>query len=98
MPQLELELAKPANEMRSSLFASVESHLIGYAAEESRRTGNSIGLEEFRFTLTAVLEFLCVMQVSSSTPGMALATRSTWWRTSLLIYFFQKSERETSII
>ena len=28
------------------------------------------------------------MQVSSSTPGMALATRSTWWRTSFLMSFF----------
>ena len=38
--------------------------------------------------IIAVLEFLCVMQVGFSTPGMALATRSNWWRTSFLMSFF----------
>lgn len=45
---MDLEMAKPAREMRSGLFASVESHLIGYAAEESRRTGQMVELSAFR--------------------------------------------------
>ena len=39
-------------------------------------------------TFIAVLEFLSVMQVSFSTPGMALATRTNWWWTSFLMSFF----------
>jgi hypothetical protein len=48
---LDHEMAKPAHEMRSGLFASVESHLIGYAAEESRLTGKTVDLAEFRRSL-----------------------------------------------
>jgi len=50
---LDLEMAKPAREMRSSLHASVESHLIGYAAEESRRTGKTVELASYREKLSA---------------------------------------------
>lgn len=45
---LDRELAKPAREMRSGLHASVESHMMGFAAEEARRTGKVIDLAEFR--------------------------------------------------
>jgi len=45
---LDGEFAKPAREMRSSLFASVESHIIGYAAEESRLSRQSVDLAAFR--------------------------------------------------
>jgi predicted dehydrogenase len=48
---LDTEFAKPARQMRSSLFASVESHIIGYAAEQSRLTGQTIGLADYRATL-----------------------------------------------
>jgi len=40
--------AMPAREMRSGLFASVESHLIGCAAEESRRTACTVELTSYR--------------------------------------------------
>ena len=49
---LDREMAKPAREIRSGLHASVESHLIGYAAEESRLTGRTIDLEAYRRSLT----------------------------------------------
>jgi len=45
------EFAKPAREMRSSLYASVESHIIGYAAEQSRRTKRTVELAEYRASL-----------------------------------------------
>lgn len=45
---LDHELAKPAREMRSGLYASVESHMMGFAAEEARRTGRVVELAEFR--------------------------------------------------
>jgi len=48
---IDREFAKPAAEMRSGLHASVESHLIGYAAEEARRTGSSVRLADFRKSL-----------------------------------------------
>jgi len=35
-------------QMRSSITQSVESHVMGFAAEESRLTGNSVVLDEFR--------------------------------------------------
>jgi len=41
------EFAKPASEMRSGLPASVESHIIAYAAEKSRVTGKTVELTEF---------------------------------------------------
>lgn len=50
---IDLEMAKPAREMRSGLHASVESHLIGYAAEESRRTGKTVELASYREQLAA---------------------------------------------
>jgi len=34
--------------MESSLEKSVESHVMGFAAEEARRTGRAIELAEFR--------------------------------------------------
>ena len=37
-----------AEDMESSLQKSVESHLMGFAAEESRRTGRAMNLAEFR--------------------------------------------------
>lgn len=43
----ELRRANPA-EMRSSLQRSVESHAIGFAAEESRLSGETVRLDEFR--------------------------------------------------
>lgn len=43
----ELQRARPAD-MRSSLQRSVESHAIGFAAEESRLTGQTVRLDEFR--------------------------------------------------
>jgi predicted dehydrogenase len=45
---LDRELAKPAGEMRTGLSASVESHMMGFAAEESRRSGRVVDLAEFR--------------------------------------------------
>ena len=48
---LEREFAKPVREMRSSIFASEESHLIGFAAEQSRHTGKTVTLEAFRDSL-----------------------------------------------
>ena len=53
---LDVEMAKPADEMRSGLPASVESHFIGYAAEESRRTGTTVDLASFRDRLAARLQ------------------------------------------
>lgn len=50
---LDRELAKPAREMRSGLHASVESHLIGYAAEESRRRNSVVSLDAYRASLGA---------------------------------------------
>ena len=43
----ELRRSNPAD-MRSSLQRSVESHAIGFAAEESRVTGQTVRLDEFR--------------------------------------------------
>ncbi len=43
----ELQRSNPAD-MRSSLQRSVESHAIGFAAEESRVTGQTVRLDEFR--------------------------------------------------
>lgn len=45
---LDRELARPAREMRSGLHASVESHMMAFAAEEARRTGRVVDLAEFR--------------------------------------------------
>jgi hypothetical protein len=39
--------ARP-EDMESSLQKSVESHVMGFAAEESRRTGRTMDLAEFR--------------------------------------------------
>jgi len=48
---LHREFAKPARQMRSGLFASVESHMMGFAAEQSRLTGQTVGLDDYRATL-----------------------------------------------
>lgn len=46
---LHAEMSKPrAEDMESSLQKSVESHVMGFAAEESRRTGRTMDLAEFR--------------------------------------------------
>jgi hypothetical protein len=45
---LDHELAKPARDMRSGLHASVESHIMGFAAEEARCSGTVVDLAEFR--------------------------------------------------
>ena len=45
---LDLELAKPARDMRSGLHASVDSHMMGFAAEEARVTGTLVNLADFR--------------------------------------------------
>ena len=46
---LHAEKSKPRPEyMESSLQKSVESHVMGFAAEESRRTGRTLDLAEFR--------------------------------------------------
>lgn len=46
---LHAEMSKPRPEdMESSLQKSVESHVMGFAAEESRRTGRTLDLAEFR--------------------------------------------------
>ena len=46
---LHAEMNKPRPEdMESSLQKSVESHVMGFAAEESRRTGRTMDLAEFR--------------------------------------------------
>ncbi len=43
------EMCKPrAEDMESSLQKSVESHVMGFAAEEARRTGKVVNLAEFR--------------------------------------------------
>jgi len=36
-----------SDDMGSSLAKAVESHVIGFAAEESRLTGKTINMEEF---------------------------------------------------
>jgi len=42
------EMMKPRPEdMSSSIHRSVESHVMGYAAEESRRTGKTVVLDEY---------------------------------------------------
>ena len=42
-------MSKPrASDMESSLEKSVESHVMGFAAEESRLTGRTVELAEFR--------------------------------------------------
>ena len=48
---------------------------------ENENAGGGIAMREKlrerpKSAVKAVLEFLCIMQVSSSTPGMALATKS----------------------
>jgi len=48
---LDGEFAKPARQMRSSLFASVESHIMGFAAEQSRVTGKTVVLADYRTSL-----------------------------------------------
>lgn len=46
---LHAEMSKArAEDMESSLQKSVESHVMGFAAEESRRTGRTVDLAEFR--------------------------------------------------
>lgn len=45
---LDVEFAKPARAMRSGLHASVESHLVAFAAEEARLTGRTVELPERR--------------------------------------------------
>ena len=46
---LHAEMSKPrAEDMESSLQKSVESHLMGFAAEEARLTGNTVALADFR--------------------------------------------------
>ena len=47
------EFAKPAHDMRSGLHASVESHLMGYAAESSRLTGQAVDMAAYRRGLEA---------------------------------------------
>ncbi len=39
------------NDMQTSIKVSVQSHLIGYAAEDSRLTGKSISISEYKKTL-----------------------------------------------
>ncbi len=49
---LHAEMLKPrAEDMESSLPISVESHLMGFAAEESRRSGRTINLADFKARL-----------------------------------------------
>lgn len=50
---LDREMRKPIGEMRSGLPASIESHLMGYAAEESRHSGRTICLADFRKKMRA---------------------------------------------
>ena len=50
---LDREMRKPMSEMRSGLPASTESHLIGYAAEESRHSGRTVNLAGFREKMRA---------------------------------------------
>lgn len=38
---------KNPDDMRSSLTGSIESHVIGFAAEQSRRTGKTVDIKEF---------------------------------------------------
>lgn len=45
---LAAELDKPADQIRSGLPASLESHLIGYAAEQSRLTGMAVDMAAYR--------------------------------------------------
>ncbi len=46
---LHAEMTRPrAEDMESSLQKAIESHVMGFAAEESRRTGRTINLAEFR--------------------------------------------------
>lgn len=52
---LDHELAKPARAMRSGLHASVESHMMGFAAEEARLTKKVVDLAEFRARHSASL-------------------------------------------
>lgn len=45
-------LMNPEAESRSSIFKSVESHLMAFAIEQSRLTGQTVDMEEFRKSLT----------------------------------------------
>jgi hypothetical protein len=49
------ELDKPADQMHSGLAASVDSHLIGYAAELSRLSGATVDMAAYRAGLAASL-------------------------------------------
>jgi predicted dehydrogenase len=51
---LDRELAKPAAAMRSGLHASVESHMMGYAAERSRHAGQAVDVRAFRQGIPAL--------------------------------------------
>ena len=42
------EFAKLAHEMRSGLYASLESHIIGFGAEDSRLSGKTVDLAAYR--------------------------------------------------
>jgi len=42
------EMALPPRRMRSGLFASLESHFIGFGAEQSRLTGSLVDLKQYR--------------------------------------------------
>lgn len=48
---LDVEFSRSAATLRSGLHASVESHMIAFAAEQSRRTRESVSLEEYRSSL-----------------------------------------------
>jgi len=49
----EMTCATPET-MTSSIAASVESHIMGFAAENSRREGTTVGLEHYRQSLMAL--------------------------------------------
>lgn len=52
---MDREFARPAGEMRSGLEVSVESNLIGYAAEQARRAGTVVDMAAYRRGLMAAL-------------------------------------------
>lgn len=66
---LAAELAGPTSQMRSGIAEAVEGHLIGFAAEESRVTGRTVDMDEFRDRVTAAAELRRTALLGEPTLG-----------------------------